>query len=123
MDIINDKAALLGAAARKSEIVQVGKAQVMVTEIGAVEYLQLLETFKGDAADRPFIPALVAAAVVDSEGKPFLTEADYADLSRDAQFILGGAAMRLNGMLTADGGEKNSAASQEESSPSGSPSI
>lgn len=123
MDIINDKAALLGAAARKEEMVPVPGGHVRVIEIGAVEYLQLLGTFKGDAADRPFIPALVAAAVVDGDGKPFLTETDYAELSRDAQFILGGAAMRLNGMLTADGGEKNSEASQESDSPSGSPSI
>ena len=124
MDMINDKAALLGAAARKEDVVEIGASKVRVVEVGALDDQAIRAMVKdiedGVVRGKRFIEELVACSVVDAGGKNFLTADDFRELSREAQYVLAVKVMQVNGMLAADGGEKNSDASQEEFSPSGS---
>lgn len=124
MAIINDKAALFGAAARKEDVAEIGVSKVRIVEVGALDDQAIRAKVKdivdGAARGKRFIEELVACSVVDADGNPFLTADDFKDLSREAQYVLAAKVMQVNGMLAADGGEKNSEASQEESSPSGS---
>jgi hypothetical protein len=117
MAIINDKAALLGAAPRKQEVVTITGGEVLVVEIGAVEYMRMLEECQGDMAEKPIVHIVASWATITEAGDRLFTVEDFAQLDRTTQLAIGNAAMKLN--WTA-GDEKNAEAGQESDSPSGS---
>ena len=119
MAIINDKAALLGAAARKEELVKVGgEGEVRVIELGAVEYMLMLDCFGAeDIADKPILHVVSSWSAVNESGERLFTVEEFGKLNRKAQIAIGNAAMKLN---WTQGDEKNADAGQESDSPSGS---
>ena len=117
MAIINDKAALLGAAQRKQEVVPVQGGEVIVKEIGAVDYMRMLEECKGEMADAPIMHVVASWATVTEAGERLFSVEEFAQLDRATQVAIGNAAMKLN---WAEADEKNAEAGQESDSPSGS---
>lgn len=117
MAIINDKAALFGAAARKEEMVPVAGGEVRVIEIGAVEYVRMLDDCRGDLAEFPILHIVASWAAVTEKGERLFTVEEFGRLNRETQVAIGNAAMKLN---WTQGDEKNEEAGQESDSPSGS---
>ena len=96
MAIINDKAALLGAAQRKEELVKVGEGEVRVVELGAVDYLNMLAACEKELQKEPILVVVGSWACVDESGQRLFTLDEFKTLNRETQFKLGGAAMKLN---------------------------
>lgn len=96
MAIINDKAALLGAAARKEELVKVGEGEVRVVELGAVDYLNMLAACEKELQKEPILVVVGSWSCVDESGQRLFTIDEFKTLNRETQFKLGGAAMKLN---------------------------
>lgn len=119
MAIINDKAALFGAAARKEEMVPVAGGEVRVIEIGAVEYVRMLDDCKGDLAEVPILHIVSSWATVTESGERLFTVDEFGKLNRETQAAIGNVAMKLN-WTQKQGDEKNAEAGQESDSPSGS---
>ena len=117
MAIINDKAALLGAAARKEEMVPVPGGEVRVVELGAVEYMHMLDACEKDLAKEPVLAVVGSWACVDENGERLFSVEEFKKLNRKTQFAIGGKAMEFNWTQL---DEKNVVAGQEEDSPSGS---
>lgn len=96
MAIINDKAALLGAAARKEELVKVGEGEVRVVELGAVDYLNMLAACEKELQKEPILVVVGSWSCVDESGQRLFSLDEFKTLNRETQFKLGGAAMKLN---------------------------
>lgn len=105
----------------ETERVQIGKGEVVVTEIGAVDYHELYSDRanfdeNGNVDMKKFINALIVRAVLDEDGNRLLTIDDIPRLAKakPKPFIkLSNVVRRLNG-LTGDE-VKNSEPSQTES--------
>ena len=96
MAIINDKAALLVAAARKEELVKVGEGEVRVVELGAVDYLNMLAACEKELQKEPILVVVGSWSCVDESGQRLFSLDEFKTLNRETQFKLGGAAMKLN---------------------------
>lgn len=122
---------LLNELKLKSEVVEIGKGKVIVSEIGASDYISLWSDPKNqkatgemvlkDGKSEPvmvvdmarFTPALIVYAVTDAAGNRIFTDEDIDLIARGSQgpFLkIADVARRLNGMV---GDEvKNSEGSQ-----------
>lgn len=118
-----NKAELLNEMRLKTEIVELDGGEVMVSEIGAADYIrlwsenQLAGATDGSIDMAKFTPALVALSVVDDKGNRIFSDDDVALLSRSSHgpFLkLAAAARKVNG-LTGDA-VKNSEPSPADSS-------
>jgi hypothetical protein len=119
------KEELFQEGALLTETVALKNGDVIVSQIGAVDYITLWSDPKNQKKDESgkdvidmarFTPALIAYSVVDEAGNRLFTEADIERLAKFAQepFLkLAEAARRLNG-LTGDE-VKNSDDNQPES--------
>jgi hypothetical protein len=124
MEILNDKAALLGAAQRKQEVVEVepGKG-VVVIEIGASAYYELLadQQFWNEGEDGKktlnmvkMSPHIAAASLANADGTcAGISVEEFLTLGRVQQDTIIAAAFRVNGLVGDN--EKNSEASPEDS--------
>lgn len=117
MAMIIDKAALLGAAARKEEMVPVQGGEIRVVELGAAEYLRMLDACHAELGKESIITVVGSWSCVDDKDERLFTVEEFKRLNRETQFALGGVAMKYNWM---SGDEKNAEAGQESDLPSGS---
>ena len=89
-----------------------------VIELGAVEYMRMLDCFGTDGiADKPILHVVSSWSAVTENGEPLFTVEEFGKLDRATQIAIGNVAMKLNWM---QGDEKNVEAGQESDSPSGS---
>lgn len=125
MRVLN-KAALMQVLEPKTEKVKLGKGEVIVSEIGAADYIRIWtdEAYQdkdGNTDMTKFTPALVAYCVVNEKGERVFSDDDIPALARSSHgpfHEIARVARRLNGLA---GGEvKNSKPSPIESSSSGS---
>jgi hypothetical protein len=101
-----DRNALLELMKLKQETVAVEGGEVILSEIGAKDLMDLynqkeLQNESGDIVMSKFIPALVAKSVVDDAGNRILSDEDAALLEKAAAArfsILAQAARRMNGL-------------------------
>lgn len=120
MPMVLDKSALLSALKLKTEEVEIDGGTVIVSEIGAADYIKLWtdpsNQTDGEIDMVKFTPALLACTIVDQDGKRIFSNDDISELSRSAHapFLkIAEAAKRLNGL---SGSEiKNSESSQSDS--------
>lgn len=101
-----DRNSLINLLALKKETVTLPEGEVIVSEIGAADYIRLWtdpanqgEDGKADMAK--FTPALVARCLVDANGDRLFSDADAEMLGKSAigPFnALAAAARRLNGL-------------------------
>lgn len=127
--IITEKNAFLDQAKLKKELVDIGDGhQVFITELEATTFYPIwldpeyAAEGGGGAVDlRKIIPALLARSIVDEEGNRLFADEDAADLAKispSTYFPLSEAVRRLNGISGVEA--KNSEASPEDGSSSGS---
>lgn len=124
MSVLN-REELFEEGALKTEVVTLKKGDVIVSQIGAADYITLWSDPKNQKKDETgkdiidmarFTPALLAYSVVDASGNRLFTEADVDRLAKFAQepFLkLADVARRLNGLSGEE--VKNSDDSQLES--------
>lgn len=110
---------LLNTMKLKTEEVELGAGTVIVSEIGAADYIKLWtdpKTQKDGTVDMArFTPALIAYAVVDETGNRIFTDADVDILARSSQgpFLkIAEVARKLNGLSGEE--TKNSESDQSE---------
>lgn len=122
--MILDKIAILEEMKLKTETVPFNAGDVIVSEIGAEDYIKLwldlrYQDDNGNMDMAKLTPALVAYSVVDASGNRIFSEDDIQTLARAAHGpfnILAKSARRINGLA---GDEiKNSEPSLTESSSS-----
>lgn len=120
-----NKAELLNAMRLKTEVVKIEGGEVVVSEMGAADYIQLWSTAPhkedGTIDMSKFTPMLVTYSVVDAENNRIFSDEDVEVLSRSASgpfTKLAAAARRVNGMAGDEA--KNSKPSRADSSPSAS---
>lgn len=123
-----DKSAILSALKLKTESIELGSGTVIVSEIGASDYIELWTNpayqTDGEVDMAKFTPALLAYTIVDESGKRIFTVADVAELGRSAAvpFLkLAEASKRLNGLTGTE--IKNSEGTAAQSSSTASVSI
>jgi hypothetical protein len=103
--MVLDREALLQAMELKTERVQIGDGEVIITEIGAADYIALysdpaLQT-DGAVDMAKFSPALVARSVIDEQGNRIFTDEDIAAIGKGSVSVfekLAATARRLNGL-------------------------
>jgi hypothetical protein len=121
----------------KTEVVEIEGGEVIVSEIGAADYIKLWSDPKNqkdtgekvlkDGKEEPvlvidmskFTPALIAYSVVDEAGNRLFSDADVDAVARSAQGIflkIAEAARRINGLSGEE--QKNSVETESESSSS-----
>jgi hypothetical protein len=114
-----DRSSLLAAMKLKTEVVVVEGGEVIVSEIGAADYIKLWSDPKNqkDTGEKvikdgveeavmvidmtKFTPALVAYSVVDEAGERLFTDEDVTLLARSSQAIflkLAAVARKINGL-------------------------
>jgi len=114
-----DRTALLKAMQLKTETVEIEGGEVIVSEIGAADYIKLWSDPKNQKATgekvikdgkeedvmvidmSKFTPALIAYSVVDEAGERLFTDEDVAVLGRSSQGIflkLAEKARKMNGL-------------------------
>lgn len=127
--IISDKTSFLDQAKLKKELVDIGDGhQVYVSELEAKALFPVWFSQEFEVDGKPgvvdlnkVLPALLARAIVDEDGNRLFADEDAEALSKinpQTYVPLSEAVRRLNG-ITGDGA-KNSEASPEEGSSSGS---
>jgi hypothetical protein len=116
-----NKAEILEEMELKTETVKLGKGEMIVSEIGAADYIRLWtkpDFRMDDDPDRvdmsKFTPALIAYSVVDEKGNRLFTDEDIPNIASwpQGRFTeIAQIARRLNGLGAVDAG-KNSKASR-----------
>lgn len=126
--IIANKEELFKVAAPVTEEVEVSPGTfVKMTEIPATEFVKIWldPSFQADDKEgsldmRKITPALIVRSIVDSNGDRIFTDDDAATIGIKIGTVaflkLGMVARRLNGVVGVDSNEKNSEASQGNSS-------
>lgn len=121
--MVLDKAGLLEELKLNTEEVPLGKGTVIVSEISAVDWDELISSDEyrvdGKVVEKKIQPALIARAVLNEDGTRMFSDDEAGQLALSAKKpfrALVQAVMRLNGL----GGEivKNSEPSLTDSSPS-----
>jgi len=108
--------------ALQTERVPVGKGEIIVSEIGATDYLELYSKYKcrdedGNVDSVKFTNVLILLSVVNEGGERFFTDDDLSRLARTKPKVyleIANAAKRVNGL---SGDEKNSEPSLTDSLP------
>lgn len=106
MSKVLNKAEIFGELELATETVQLKNGTVIVSEIGAADYIKIWTDPANKNEDgildmSRFTPALVAACIVDESGNRIFDSADVAKLARSANgpfMKLSEVASRLNGL-------------------------
>ena len=114
-----DRTTLLAAMKLKTEVVEIEGGEVIVSQIGAADYIKLWSdpSNQKDTGEKvikdgveeavmvidmtKFTPALVAYSVVDEAGERLFTDEDVTLLARSSQAIflkLAAVARKINGL-------------------------
>lgn len=94
---------LLNAMRLKTERVKIAGGEVIVSEIGAADYIKLWTEYQvdGKVDMTTFTPALVAFSVVDESGARVFSDEEVALLARSSHgpfMEIAAVARRLNGL-------------------------
>jgi len=135
-----DRSSLLNAMKLKTETVEIEGGEVIVSEIGAADYIKLWSDPKNqkDTGEKvlkegkeeavmvidmaKFTPALIAYSVVDDAGNRLFSDEDVTLLARSSQGIflkIAEASRRINGLSGEE--TKNSSETEADSSSTVSP--